>query len=163
MAIRAHHLAFAQRHVRRAHHLHLPVLVTLEAGIRLGRGLQLALDRHRFHDRVAVRAHQTTRLVRAAAPIGSVALLVAGEAHAVVFFRRARLIFRPERDDPAHAASAAGLCVRRARTVAVFAIELAFLCLADAAHQRLFKRRGLAGMAGQANLRADKLGFDRSG
>ena len=136
--------------------------MALEAGVRLGRGLQLVLARHLFHDRVAVRAHQAARFVRAAVPISAVALLMAGEANAVVLFRRARLIFRPERDDPADAAPAAGLHVRRARTVAVLAVELAFLGLADPAHQRLFERRGLARMAGQANLRADKVGFDRS-
>src|ERR1019366_2918879 len=102
------------------------------------------LTRHDLHDRVAIGAHQAARFVRAAVPIGSVAALMAGEANAVVFFRRARLIFRPERDDPADAASAASLHVRRARTVAILAGELALMRLADPAHERLFERRGLA-------------------
>ena len=44
--------------------------------------------------------------------------------------------------------------------MAVFAVEFAFLGLADPAHQRFFERRGLAGMAGQTGLRPDKAGFD---
>jgi len=122
--------------------------VTLEASVRFEYGLQLVLARHLFHDRVAVRAHEAARFVGAAIPISPIALLMAGKTNGVVLFRRARLIFRPERDDPAHAAPAAGLHVRRARTVAILASELAFLGLADPAHERLFERRVLARVAG---------------
>src|SRR6266536_3149976 len=41
MAIRAHHFAFAQRHVGGAEHLRAPVLMTLEAGVRLECSLYL--------------------------------------------------------------------------------------------------------------------------
>ena len=39
MAIRAHHLAFAQWHVRGAEHLRAPILMALETGVRLKCGL----------------------------------------------------------------------------------------------------------------------------
>src|SRR5664280_2964399 len=54
MTIRAHDLAFAHRHMRRAEHLRAPVLVALEAGVWLERGLQLRLARYRLHDGVAI-------------------------------------------------------------------------------------------------------------
>src|ERR1019366_7339311 len=163
MAIRAYDLAFAHRHVRRAEHLRAPIFVALEAGVRLERSLQLVLARHDLHDRVAVGAHQAAFFVRAAVPIGAVTAFMAAETNTVVLFRRARPIFRAERDDPAHTAPAAGLHVRRSRTVAVLASELAFFRLADPTHERLLEFRSLARMAGQANLIADGVGFDRSG
>ena len=160
VAIRAHKLAFAHRHMRRAEHLRAPVLVALEAGVRLECGLELELARHGLHDRVAIGAHQAARLVRAAVPIGAIAALMAGQTNGVVLGCRARHIVRPERDDPAHAASAARLHVRRTRAVAVLAVELALLRHADAAHQRLLEFRSLARMTGQANLGADESSFN---
>src|ERR1039458_2342384 len=162
MAIRAHDLAFAHRHVRRAEHLRAPVLVALEAGVGLEHGLQLVLARHALHDRVAIHAGEPTLFVDAALPKRAVAALMAGETNPVLFFCRARIGF-PEGQDATDAASAAGLHVRRARTVAVLASELALLCQADAAHEGLLEFRGLARMAGQARLISDEVGFDRSG
>src|ERR1035437_7839451 len=107
MAIRAYDLAFAHRHVRRAEHLRAPIFVALEAGVRLERSLQLVLARHDLHDRVAVGAHQAAFFVRAAVPIGAVTAFMAAETNTVVLFRRARPIFRAERDDPARPAPAA--------------------------------------------------------
>src|ERR1700688_2835669 len=101
VAIGADDLAFAHRHVRRAIHLRAPVLVALEAGIGLERGLEIELHRHLAHDRVAIGAGKAARLVRAAAPVGAVAALVAGEADGVVLGRRAREIILAERDDAA--------------------------------------------------------------
>jgi hypothetical protein len=87
-----------------------------------------------FHDGVAVTAHQAAGLVRAAIPVSSLATFVAGETDCIVFFRRARSVFRPERDD-GDAASAAGFHVRRPRTMAAFALEFAFLGFGKPAHQ----------------------------
>src|ERR1700722_2672120 len=163
VAIGADDLAFAHRHVRRAIHLRAPVLVALEAGIGLERGLEIELHRHLAHDRVTIGAGKAARLVRPAAPVGAVASLVAGEADGVVLGRRAREIILAERDDAADAASAARLRVRRARTVAVLAFELALLILPDAPHQRFGERGGLARVAAEADLGADVGGFDDRG
>ena len=73
------------------------------------------------------------------------------------------LIFWPERNDPADAATAASLHVCRTRTVTILAVKLAFLRLADPAHDRVTERLGLARMAGRANLCANKRGFDGGG
>src|ERR1700690_1239775 len=161
MAIRAHDLAFTQRHVRRAEHLRAPVLVALEAGVRLERGLQLRLARHRLHDGVAIGARQTARFVGAAGPISAIAALMAGETNRVLFFGRARIGFA-ESHDATNPASAAGLRVRGAGTVAVLAGELARLRDADAAHERRLEFRDERRMATRANLVADEVGFDRS-
>src|SRR5664279_3067556 len=97
--------------------------------------------------------------MRAAGPIGSVALLMAGETNFVLFLGGARIGW-PEAHNAANTASAAGLHMRRARTVAVFAFELAFLGQADPAHQGFLEFCGLSRMAGRANLAADKMGLD---
>ena len=112
---------------------------------------------------MAVRAHQTTGVMHAAVPIGAFAAFMAGETDGIVLCRRARLVFRPERDDPANAASAASLHVCRTGTVTILAVKFAFLRLSDPAHDRVTERLGLARMAGRANLCADKRGFDGGG
>ena len=116
MAVRAYDLAFTHRHMFRARHPCLNVLVALEAGVGLELGLQLSLARHVLHDRVAIGAHEAARFVRAAVPQCAVALLMAGKANAVVLFGGARIIVRTERVDAADATSAAGLHMGRART-----------------------------------------------
>lgn len=136
--------------------------MALEAGLRLSCGLQLELARHFFHDGMAVSAHQTARIVRAAVPISAFAAFVTVKADRIVLFRGTRLIFRTERNNAANAASAACLRMRRARTVAIFAVELARLCLADSAHERLAESLGVACMTSHADLRANKARFDRS-
>src|SRR4029077_17872790 len=125
VAVAANHLAFAERHVRRAIELRAPVLVALEAGLRLPCGLQVLLQRDVAHDGMAVGALQAARLVCAAVPVGAVAALVAAEADRIVFLGRAAEVVRTERDEAADAPSAARLDVQRARTVAVLALELA--------------------------------------
>ncbi len=118
-------LAFAHRHMRRVlEHLRALSLVALEAGVRLRTRLQLILARHALHDRMAVDAGKPRVFVDAAGPIGAIAALMAGETDAVLFFRATRIV-RLERHDAADAASAAGLHVRRAGTMAVLAGELA--------------------------------------
>ena len=68
VAGRARHLAFANRHVRRAPDFRALVLVALEARVHLGQLGQLELGRHVRHDRVAIRAGEVARFMRAAAP-----------------------------------------------------------------------------------------------
>ena len=68
VAAGARHLALANRHVRRAPDFCALVLVTLETRIHLGELGQLELGRHVRHDRVAIRAGEPARFVRAAAP-----------------------------------------------------------------------------------------------
>ena len=92
--------------------------MTLEAGVRLERRLQLELERHFFHDRVAIGAGYVARFMRAAAPIGPLPLLVAAETDGVVLLDCAGGIIAPEGDDPTHATSALSLDMGRARTVA---------------------------------------------
>src|SRR5450755_4895686 len=146
--------------MRRAPHFRALVLVTLKAGVGLELGLQLRLARHALHDRVATGAHQAAGFVRASAPQRPTAFLMAGEADRIVLFRGARLVFGPERGDSANAAAAAGLDIRRARTMAILAIEFSRLSLADLAHQRLFERLSLGRVAGQANFGANNVGVD---
>ena len=160
MAVGADHLAFAQRHVRRAGHLRAPVLVALEAGLGLVNRLELEFLRHAPHDGVAIGAGHVADFVGAAAPVGAVAPFVAAKADGIVFLDAARQIFGPERHDSADAASTARLHVQRTRPVAVFARELARLILADPPHQGLRERFGVAGMAGHADLLADEGGFN---
>src|ERR1035437_7101829 len=105
-------------------------------GPRFERVLQLMLARHALHDRVAVHAGEPTLFVNAALPHRALAALMAGETNRILFFRSARIVGL-ERHNSADATSAAGLHVRRARTVAVLAGELARLRQADAAHERL--------------------------
>src|SRR5262245_34896270 len=76
VAARARHLAFANRHVRRAPDFRALVLVTLETGVRLGQLGQLELGRHVGHDGVAIGAGKPARLMRAAAPQRPLSLLV---------------------------------------------------------------------------------------
>ncbi len=70
----------------------------------------------------------------------------------VVFFRSARQIFRAERNDAAHTAPASRLHVRRAGAMTILAIELAFLRLADLAHERAAERFSLICVAGRRKL-----------
>src|SRR5512139_1626909 len=111
---------------------------------------------------MAVGAHKTAHLVSAAMPECAVALLVTAEADGIVLFCSPAIILGPERDNPADAAPAAGLNVRRTGTMTILAIELALLRLADPAHERVAERFGLARMAGHANLCTDICGLDRS-
>src|SRR6266516_2251390 len=89
VAARARHLAFANRHVRRAPDFCALVLVTLETGIRLGQLGQLELGRHVGHDGVAIGAGEPARLMRAAAPQRALSLLAASQADRVVVLSRA--------------------------------------------------------------------------
>ena len=139
MAIRTSDLAFTQRHVGRKVRLRASVFMTLEAGVPPSGGVQLEFSRHLLHDGVTVRAHQAARLVRAAVPISPVAAFVTGKTDGIVLFGRARWIVRPERDDAANATPTTGLHVRRPRTVAVLAIELAFLRHPYPAHERMLE------------------------
>src|SRR5215467_3231066 len=68
VAAGARHLAFANRHVRRAPDFRALVLVTLETRVHLSQLGPLELGRHVRHDRVAIRAGEPARLMRAAAP-----------------------------------------------------------------------------------------------
>ena len=77
VAARTRHLAFANRHVRRAPDFRALVLVTLETRVHLGQLGQLELGRHVRHDRVAIRAGEPARFVRAAAPQRAPSLFVA--------------------------------------------------------------------------------------
>ena len=112
---------------------------------------------------MAVRAHQATGVVHAAVPIGALPAFMAGETDGIVLCCRARLVFRPERNDPADTAPAASLHMCRTGAVTIFAVKFAFLRLSDAAHNCVAKRFGLARMARRANLCADKRGFDGRG
>src|SRR5258706_7351245 len=108
MAVGAHHLAFANRHVRGAEDLSAPVLVALEAGIGLEGRLQLMLGRHRFHDRVALGASDNRHLVHTAVQMGALGALMAAKADGIVLFCRPAEIVPAERNDPAQAASIGG-------------------------------------------------------
>src|SRR5215471_1030096 len=96
MAVRTGDLAFAQRHVGREIILGAAIFVTLVAGVWSESGLQLEFAGHLFHDGVAIRAHQSARLVRAAVPISPGASLMAGETDGIVLLGRARWILWPE-------------------------------------------------------------------
>src|SRR5262245_8434948 len=108
VAVRAGDLSLADRHVRRAEDLGAPILVTLEAGFELGLGLQVGLDRNLSHHRVAFAAGEASRFVGAAAPVGAVAALMAGETDRVVVLDPAGRVVLAERNDAAHAASVGG-------------------------------------------------------
>ena len=73
----------------------------------------------------------------------------------------ARQVVGPERNDAADAATAAQFHMLRTRAMAVLAGELAGLGLADAAHQGLRERFGMAGVTGRADLLADEMRFNR--
>src|SRR5215468_411160 len=93
VAAGARHLAFANRHVRRAPNFRALVLVTLETGVRLGQLGQLELGRHVGHDGVAIGAGESARLMRTAAPQRPLSLLVARKADRVVLlWRTARVV-----------------------------------------------------------------------
>src|SRR5215470_10313509 len=77
VAARARHLAFANRHVRRAPDFRALVLVTLETRVHLGQLGQLELGRDVGHDGMAIGAGKVARLVRAAAPQRPLSLFVA--------------------------------------------------------------------------------------
>jgi hypothetical protein len=141
--------------VRRAKNLRLPVLVTLEAGFHLGLEFHRVLQRYPLHHPMAVGAGEPTRFMRAAVPIGAVTVFVAVQADGVVGFDLLRRL-GIKSVDPAHAAPAAGLHMRRARAMAVFALHLSRLDFADPTHEGLFERCRLACMTSQANLRSDK-------
>src|SRR5664279_2382857 len=110
---------------------------------------------------MAIGAGHVADFVDAAAPIGAVALFVAGKTNGVVFLNAARQVFGPERNDAADAATAAQLHMLRTRAMAVLARELAGLVLADPSHQGLRERFGMAGVTGHANLLADEVCFNR--
>src|SRR5690349_13803760 len=118
------------------------------------------LARHVLHDGVAAGAGDPALFMNAAGPVIALALLVAGQADAVSLIDRARIV-RTERKNAANTASAAQLHVRRTRTMAVLALELAFLRRADLAHHRLLEFGDLGGMAGRASLRAHEMRVDR--
>src|SRR5262245_5279600 len=85
VTVRAGDLALTDRHMRREVSLRAPVFMTLEAGVRSKSGVQLESAGYILHDRVAVAAHQSARLMRAAVPVSPVAAFVAGETNRVVF------------------------------------------------------------------------------
>src|SRR6516162_2619315 len=107
VAGRARHLAFANRHVRRAPDFRALVLVTLETRVHLGQLGQLELGRHVGHDGVAIGAGEPARLMRAAAPQRAPSLLVALQADCVVVLYRMGRIVRAEGDNSTDSAAAA--------------------------------------------------------
>ncbi len=171
MAVGAHNLAFANRHVRRVEDLRAPVHVALEAGIGLEGRLQLMLGRHRFHDRVAFGASQPPRLVHAAVPIGSLAALMAAKADGIVLFCRPTKIVPAERNDPAQAASISrrgfadrtGLTTRwRASCAGRLRRTQAGIVTRDVVDRALVKRRDQS-VADQERLMLDGLALHAGG
>src|SRR5262249_11965255 len=152
---RAHHLAFAHRHVGGAEHLCAPVLMTLEAGIRLECRLELELARYFLHDRVAIGAGHIPHLVDATIPISPLPLFVAAETDGVVLLHCAGWIIAPKGNDPAHAAPALGVDMGRAGTVAGFALRRRAVGSPGSihtAHESLMERPGLSDVTSQASL-----------
>src|SRR5215510_11584812 len=159
VAAGARHLAFANRHVRRAPNFRALVLVTLETGVRLGQLGQLELGRHVGHDGVAIGAGESAHLMRAAAPQRAFSLLVTLQADRVVVLWRTARVVRPEGDDSADPAAATGGDMRRAWTVARlapgFLLGVAGILQEDLAHDGLAEPSTLVRMAACADLRSD--------
>src|SRR4051794_5241920 len=108
VAVRAGHLAFAQRHVGRAEDLRATILVALEAGFHLNHGLQRGLARYLPHHGMTFATGDASRFMRAAVPVSAVAALVATEADRVVLLDPARRVALAERYDAARTASVRG-------------------------------------------------------
>src|SRR5215475_4498540 len=157
VAAGARHLAFANRHVRRAPNFRALVLVTLETGVRLGQLGQLELGRHVGHDGVAIGAGESARLMRTAAPQRAFSLLLALRADCVVVLCRTGRIVRAEGDHSADSTAAASGHVRRARAMTGFAprllLGIARVLQEDLAHHGLTEPSALVRMAARTDLR----------
>lgn len=129
VAIGACHLAFSERHVRRAHELGSPLKVTLAADFCLGSLVeersfltdlgQLKTVARLFHDRVAVDAGDSAARMRARFPVGLNPFLMALET-GLVLGLNGHFGILPKSDQPADAPASPGSYVVAAGAMAIF-------------------------------------------